>query len=160
MRGLMSIKERKLIFMTDIKIIKKTVAPAACWFTVKMPEAESEDEDAIIKIELDRAYPYIWINSDHSNNMFGLALTYEDIERAAIFDEETNTLVGFDLCADGILSCSGYAARCISAGARKSFYVIPGRIARPIERVWDSRGLSVSAQDTPICPFVHTSSSW
>lgn len=146
--------------MDEIKIIKKTVAPAACWFSVKMPAVDSEDADAVIKVELDRAYPYIWVNSDYSSNVFGLALTYEDVKRSAVIDPETDTLTGFNLNADGILSCNGYAARCIAAGARKTFYVIPGNISSPMERVVDPRGLVVSAQDMPVCPFVHTTSSW
>lgn len=142
--------------MADIKVIEKIVSPAACWFTVSCP---SDDyADAVIKVVLDRPYPYIWVNSEADDSFFGLALTYEDVERAAIIDPETDTVIGFDLSADGILSGSGYNARCISAGARKVFYVVPGY---PIKfKHLNYTGLSVSAQDTDVCPFMRSKSAW
>lgn len=142
--------------MADIKVIKKTVAPASCWFTVEPPENESGS--AVIKVELDRAYPYIWIASMHDSTSFGLALTYEDVQRAAIIDPDTDTVTGFDLHADGILSGFGFVARCITAGARKTFYVIPG-FPYNIENL-SEYGLSVSAQDNPVCPFASTTGCW
>lgn len=156
MCGLMSIKERKLIFMADIKIIKKTVAPAACWFTVE--PAKDEEGIACFKIELDRAYPYIWVASQHDCNTFGLALTLGDVQRAAVTDPNTDKVTAFNLTSDGIMSGFGCVARCISAGARKVFYVIPG-LPYDVASL-RGNGLLVSAQDTPVCPFVNTSGSW
>lgn len=141
--------------MDDIKVIKKVVAPAACWFTIKPPESE-EDALAVIKVELDRAYPYIWVASQNSSSYFGLALTFDDVKRVAAFDPETNVLTGFDLYGDGVLSADGYAARCISAGTRKTFYVIPGSKSARVRE----EGLIVSAQDNPVCPFARTTGSW
>ena len=142
--------------MADIKVIEKIVSPAACWFTVSCPS--DEDADAVIKVVLDRPYPYIWVNSEADDAFFGLALTYEDVERAAIIDPETDTVLGFDLSADGILSGSGYNARCISTGARKEFYVVPGYPCKSNRLRYT--GLAVSAQYTPVCPFMRPKSAW
>lgn len=118
--------------MADIKVIEKIVSPAACWFTVSCPS----DDDAF----------------------FGLALSLEDVERAAIIDPETDTVLGYDLSADGILSGSGYNARCISTGARKEFYVVPGYPCKSNRLRYT--GLAVSAQYTPVCPFTRSKSAW
>lgn len=77
----------------------------------------------------------------------------DDIERAAVFDEETGAFTKFDLTVDGILPLDGNTAICIAMGARKAFYLLSNA------KYLESGGggtytFLISAQDDPVCPFV------
>lgn len=144
---------KSVIRLCPYETITLTVEPGRCWFTVKSPE--DIQGPVVFKIELDRPYPYILVGSLMAYHDFGLALTIEDVQHAAIFDPDKEKIVGFDMEADGILFSSGFAARCIAAGARRTFYIIPA-FSGPLNEL----GLIVSAQDIPECPFARTTGRW
>ena len=72
--------------MSEIKIVEKIVAPNAAWANLVIDERDETLERCAYKVVFDRTYPYFWIWALYGGiAQFGLALTYEDVERAAFF---------------------------------------------------------------------------
>lgn len=139
--------------MSEIKIVEKIVAPNAGWANLVIDERDEALERCAYKVVFDRTYPYFWIWAKYGGiEQFGLALTYADVERAAVFDESTGLLTKFNLYSDGVLPFSGNMAYCIAMGARRAFYLLSN--ASYQANGGGFRDLCISAQDDPVCPFV------
>ena len=138
--------------MPEIKIVEKIVAPNASWTNLIIDGKDEASERCAYKIIFDRAYPYFWIWSLYGGmEQIGLALSYDDVERSAEFDESTEQFIKFKLRSDGVLPFSGSMAYCIAMGARKAFYVLSND---GYQAGGGYRDLRIYAQDDPVCPFV------
>lgn len=153
--------------MSDIKIIEKIVAPNCCWASLELEGVKGETEVCAYKFVFDRAYPYFWVWVPCSiPELAGVALTLDDIKRAAVYEENTegSTLEGgieterriirFDIHEDGVLPCPAGMSICIAVGSRKSFYLLSNLGFYP-----GSLKVLVSAQEDSVCPFA-TSNNW
>ncbi len=140
--------------MSEIKIVEKIVAPNTNWTQLIIDRKDEVLERCAYKILFDRTYPYFWICPRFGGmDGNGLALTYADVERAAVFDNEKEAFEKFDFTADGVLPLNGNTAICIAMGARQAFYILSNA------GYSDNGGgytFYVSAQDDPVCPFAQT----
>ncbi|MCM1577496.1 MAG: hypothetical protein NC078_01690 [Ruminococcus sp.] len=136
--------------MAEIKVIEKNTAPNTNWTQIIVGQDESLSPCAY-KVTFDRTYPYIWVRSDSADyGKFGLALTKADVERAVVPDEETGEFKGFDVYSDGVMPLAGSMAFCIAMGPRSTFYLLSNAVSSNAGDIV----FSVSAQDSPVCPFV------
>lgn len=139
--------------MSEIKIIEKVVTPNANWTQLIVDTHNKTVTQCAYKIKFDRTYPYFWVCPRFGGvGNHGLALINDDIERAAVFDEETGLFTKFDLTVDGILPLDGNTAICIAMGARQAFYLLSN--AKYTEGGGGLHTFYISAQDDPVCPFV------
>lgn len=140
--------------MSEIKIVEKIVAPNASWTQVSLDHSNENVECCAYKVIFDRTYPYFWVWSPFGGReLNGLALSYADLERAAVFDESTNAFAGFNMSSDGVMPFIGNMTFCIAMGARQAFYIISNmsHLKEPYGGVCT---LYISAQDDPVCPFI------
>ena len=145
--------------MSEIKIVEKIVAPNTNWTHFTLDHRDENVESCAYKMIFDRKYPYFWVWSPFGGREDnGLALSYADLERAALFDEGTNEFTGFDMSSDGIMPFIGSMTFCIAMGARQAFYILSNmsHIKNPYGGLCT---IYVSAQDDPVCPFV-TANPW
>lgn len=139
--------------MSEIKIVEKIVAPNANWTHFTLDSRAENTECCAYKIIFDRTYSYFWVWAPHSGwDYNGLALSYADLERAAIFDESTNEFVEFNMSSDGVMPFSGSMAFCIAMGARQAFYILSNMAY--LKEPYHRSTIYISAQDDPVCPFV------
>lgn len=139
--------------MSEIKIVEKIVAPNTNWTQLNIDRNDETLERCAYKVIFDRTYPYFWVMPRGGGyGAHGLALTYADVERAAVFDEETGEFAKFDFTADGVLRLDGNMATCIAMGARQAFYILSN--AAHIEVMLGGvHTFYISAQDDPVCPI-------
>ena len=139
--------------MSEIKIVEKIVAPNTNWTHFHLSSQDENTECCAYKIIFDRTYPYFWVWSPHSGVEYnGLALSYADLERAAIFDESTNEFVEFNMSSDGVMPFLGSMAFCIAMGARQAFYILSNMAY--LKAPYNHCSIYISAQDDPVCPFI------
>lgn len=139
--------------MSEIKIVEKIVAPNTNWTQLILKEDDESLARCAYKIIFDRTYPYFWIwPRGVGYRWHGVALTYSDVERAAILDEVTGEFVKFEFAVDGVLPLDGNAAVCIAMGARQAFYILSN--TGYLEGQSGTYEFYISAQDDPVCPFV------
>lgn len=138
--------------MSEIKIIEKIVAPNANWTQLILDSKDAALECCAYKIIFDRNYPYFWIWSVFGGlAQNGLALTYEDVKRAAVFEADTNKFTRFNFYSDGVMPFMGNMAFGIAMGARNAFYLLSNTSHSDNG---GSHNFYISAQDDPVCPFI------
>ena len=97
--------------MSEIKIVDKIVAPNASWTQLIVDCSDENLSPCAYKVMFDRTYPYIWVKGENVESPhYGLALTQADVQRAAVFDEETGAFKDFNFEADGIMPLVGNMA--------------------------------------------------
>lgn len=137
--------------MAEILVVDKLVAPNASWTQLVLNYSDENISPCAYKVIFDRTYPYIWVKADYAEMPhYGLALTYVDVQRAAVFDEETGEFKKFNVFTDGVMPLMGNMAFGIAMGPRQAFYLLSNQAyCASVGR----RDFYISAQDVPVCPF-------
>lgn len=146
--------ENTILTESGIYIHEQIVAPTACWTTVTFKKSEVDrPKFDVIKLEFDRAYPYIWVKSPRPEFNIGVALTQADVENTAAYDEEGN-FSHYKEGVDGVMPVYR-SAFCVAVGARKSIYLIPTYLSvdEGSEKAAFVAPVYVSAQESHVCPF-------